>query len=158
RIDYLREDPARPLGTGGALTLLEDAGLRPSAPLLVMNGDLLTSFSVDDLLRSHADSGARATVAVRDYSHAIAYGVAEVDGGRLRRLVEKPVASWLINAGIYVVEPGLLSRIPRGEPFGLPSLLEDCLQRGEPVNVWQTNDEWHDIGRPAELRRARGES
>jgi NDP-sugar pyrophosphorylase family protein len=157
-IDYLHEEPGRPLGTGGALGLVAESGLHPTAPLLVMNGDLLTSFSVHDLLRSHGDSGAVATVALRDYSHSISFGVAEVDGGRLRRFVEKPVASWLINAGIYVIEPDLLSRIPRGELFGLPSLLEDCLQRGEPVNVWQTNDEWQDIGRPAELRLARGES
>jgi dTDP-glucose pyrophosphorylase len=156
-VGYLREEPGRPLGTGGSLALLCDLPEQPAHPVLVMNGDLLTNFSVAGMLASHDASGAPATLAVREYTHEIAFGVAEVDGSRLRRLQEKPVASWSISAGIYAIDPVLLPRIPRGRQFPLPSLLDDCLHRGEPVNVWQVDDEWSDIGRPAELRRARGE-
>jgi NDP-sugar pyrophosphorylase family protein len=156
-ISYLREERGRPLGTGGALGLLAAQGGVPAAPLLVMNGDLLTQFPVDELLASHAASGAPATLAVRDYVHEVAFGVAEVEGGRLRRLTEKPLLTASINAGVYVLEPALLERIPTGREFPLPSLLDDCLARGEPVNVWPMTDEWHDIGRPADLARARGE-
>jgi dTDP-glucose pyrophosphorylase/CBS domain-containing protein len=156
-IGYLREEPGRPLGTGGSLALLRDLPEQPTHPLLVMNGDLLTNFSVPAMLASHEASGAPATLAVREYTHEIAFGVAEVQGSWLRRLQEKPVVSWSISAGIYAIDPGLLPRIPRNQQFPLPSLLDDCLLRGEPVNVWQIDDEWSDIGQPAELRRARGE-
>lgn len=156
-IDYLREERGRPLGTGGALGLLADLGHEPPAPLLAMNGDLVTQFSVADLLAGHEQSGAQATVAVRPYAHDIPFGVVHVDGTRLLRFEEKPVVSWPINAGIYVLEPQLLPRVPRGQLFPLPGLLEDCLRRGEPVNVWRTDDEWQDIGRPGELASARGE-
>jgi dTDP-glucose pyrophosphorylase/CBS domain-containing protein len=158
RIAYLREEPGRPLGTGGALGLLAGQGLHPAHPLLVLNGDLLTAFSVERLLASHAASGAAATLAVRNHVHEIAFGVAEVEGGRLRALTEKPALSWPINAGIYVLDPTLLPRIPAGVQLSLPSLLEDCLRRGEPVNVWEVTDDWQDIGRPADLARARGEA
>lgn len=53
-IHYLREDPDRPLGTAGSLALIDPESPARKAPLLVMNGDLVTDFSVPDLLASHA--------------------------------------------------------------------------------------------------------
>lgn len=156
-IEYLREERGRPLGTGGALGLLPGLGYEPERPLLTMNGDLVTQFSLGGLLASHEASGALATVAVRDYTHEVPFGVVYADGARLTGFAEKPVASWTVNTGIYVLDPRLLGRIPRGQSFPLPGLLEDCVRRGEPVNVWPSSGEWQDIGRPAELDTARGE-
>jgi NDP-sugar pyrophosphorylase family protein len=152
-IAYLREDPERPLGTAGSLRLLPD---RPGDPLLVMNGDLVTQFAVSDLLAAHAREGAMATMAVSDYAHAVPFGVCETDGGRLVRLREKPTSTWLVNAGIYVLDPSLLDHVPAGREFHVPQVLLGCLHRGEPVATWRMADEWLDVGRPSELRRAVG--
>lgn len=154
-IEYLREDPGRPLGTGGPLGLLR--GHEPDAPVLVMNGDLITEFPAGDLLDAHAESGVLATVATSPYQHQVPFGVLEANHGqRLRRIVEKPTFSWSVNAGIYVVEPALLSRIPDGSPYPITRLLDECIDRGEPVGVWPLQGDWQDIGRPEELARARG--
>ena len=153
RIDYLREDPERPLGTAGSLRLLEE---RPSDPVLVMNGDLVTQFAVGDMLEVHAREGTAATMAVSDYVHSVPFGVCETDGSRLVRLREKPVSTWLVNAGIYVLDPSLLDHVPADREFHVPQLLLGCLERGEPVGTWRLAGEWLDVGRPAELRRAVG--
>ncbi len=155
-IGYLREEPDRPLGTGGALALVEQED-RERGPLLVLNGDLVTRFSVDGLLDAHQASGAAATVALRRYAHEVPFGVLEVEDDRLLRIIEKPAVTWPVNAGIYMLEPRLLARVPTGCPYPLPSLIEDCVGRGEPVGVWESTDDWQDVGRPAELRSARGE-
>lgn len=155
RIDYLREDPGEALGTGGSLRLLLEEGHEPRCPLLVMNGDLVTEFSVDNLFASHEVTGACATMGVRDYLHTVPFGVVETAGSRLVQFVEKPTKSWLVNAGIYVLEPRLLHRIPAGE-FHVPQLLAESMDRGERINTWMADDEWQDIGRPNELRRAAG--
>lgn len=156
-IDYLREDSERPLGTAGALGLFEATFDLPAEPLLVMNGDLVTQFDVADLLGHHAASAALATVAAGSYSHTVPFGVLEWHAdGRLLGLEEKPTAHWSINAGIYVVEPHVVRRIAPGEATTLPALLTDCLRRGERVSVWRLQDEWIDVGRHAELNRARG--
>ncbi|WP_053205586.1 sugar phosphate nucleotidyltransferase [Jiangella muralis] len=155
-ITYLREEPNQPLGTGGPLGLLRSHA--PAAPVLVMNGDLVTEFAVGDLLDTHAEAGVVATVATSAHQHQVPFGVLEADRGRrLRRIVEKPTVSWSVNAGIYVIEPRLLDRIPPGELFPITSLLDDCLHRGEPVGLWRLHEGWQDIGRPEELARARGD-
>jgi dTDP-glucose pyrophosphorylase len=156
RIDYVREQPDCPLGTGGALGLLPGLGLVPEHPLLVMNGDLLTDCPVGDLLDAHRAHGFAATVAVSRYSHQVPFGVVHVRDGGLVDIVEKPVSSWPVNAGVYAVQPELLDRVPHGELFPITALLDGCLQRGERVGVWQLPGDWLDIGRPAELAQARG--
>ena len=94
-ISYLREEV--PLGTGGALGLLTEL---PSHPLLVMNGDIVSTFDAGNMLRFHDRGGFAATMAVHEYVHNIPFGVANVEGDRLVRLAEKPTRSWSINAGI----------------------------------------------------------
>lgn len=155
-IAYLRETRDRPLGTGGALGLLGATGETPAAPVLVMNGDLVTHFPVAELLAAHCESGAVATIATSTYEHQVPFGVLESRSGRLKRIVEKPRSSWPVNAGIYVVSPTLLTRVPRGETYPITALFEDCLARGEPIGLWSLPDDWQDIGRPHELAQARG--
>lgn len=157
-IEYLREERDRPLGTGGALGLLHDVGEHPTAPVLLMNGDLVSGFSVTDLLAAHTRQCVVATIATSEYEHQVPFGILESEAGRLVRIVEKPTQSWPVNAGIYVVEPSLLSRVPPGKTFPIIRLFDDCLARGEQIGLWPIHDHWQDIGRPAELSQARGES
>lgn len=156
-IEYLRESPDRPLGTGGALRLLADLGYEATEPLLVMNGDLVTDFSVQGLFDAHHRRSAEATIAVSEYEHRVPFGVLEATDERLVRIVEKPTCSWAVNAGIYVLNPPLLSRIPDVELFPITKIFENCLQRDEIVGLWPITQGWQDIGRPAELAQARGQ-
>lgn len=156
-IDYLWEDEDLPLGTGGPLGLFWDRGYRPSSPLLVLNGDLVTGFAVGELLDAHNDHDVVATIAVSEYQHQVPFGVLEGEERRLARIVEKPTPSWPVNSGIYVLEPELLPRVPVGELYPITELFEECLKRDEPVGLWPMNDPWQDIGRPSELARARGD-
>lgn len=152
RIEYLHE--TKPLGTGGALSLLPEP---PTAPLVVMNGDLVTQFNVAALLSKHTQSGAVATVASRRYFHTVPFGCMSLDGDRLVAMEEKPTLSQMVNAGIYVVEPRLLARVPADTEFTMPALLDDCLRRGERVTSWELEDDWIDVGQREQLKQARGE-
>jgi dTDP-glucose pyrophosphorylase len=148
-IEYLREE--RPLGTGGALSLLPEA---PSHSMLVLNGDLVTQFDVGALFELHR--GNNATVGVHQYTHTIPFGVAEVSDGRLVGLREKPTMAWNTLAGIYVLEPGVIARVPKQSEFTLPELIATCLERNEPVGAFLIQGEWIDVGRAKELMQARG--
>lgn len=152
-IEYLKE--GKPLGTGGALSLLP---ARPSHPFLVLNGDLLTQFDVGRILAFHEEGGYRATVGVHQYAHTVPFGVVELEGTRVSRLREKPSEVWQTNAGIYVLEPDLTPRVPSDTYFPLPGLVEECLEREEPVGAFPIDEDWIDVGRHDELKRARGEA
>ncbi len=151
RIEYLRE--TEPLGTGGALSLLPDNIVEP---LLVLNGDLIVQLHLGELLEFHTRGRYKATVATYTHTYTVPFGVVEIEGERVTSLSEKPTQAWRTNAGIYVLEPSLLPRVPKNTDFPLPALLEDCLQRGEPVGAHSAAAEWIDVGQGSELGRARG--
>ncbi len=149
RIEYLRED--RPLGTGGSLSLLPAL---PGHPLVVMNGDLVTQVDLGAMLDYHGREGCRATVGVRPYLHTVPYGCLEIEGGRVKRLTEKPRLLQVVNAGVYVLEPDLVSQVPSGREFPVTELLEDAVSRGETVGAFEIAEDWIDVGRREDLRLA----
>lgn len=151
RVEYLREE--RPLGTGGPLSLLPEP---PTEPLLVMNGDLITQANLAGMLDAHAHEGWRATIGVRRYAHTVPFGCVEVTGGRITTLEEKPTLERLVNAGIYVLDPALVARVPRDRELPITTLLDEALRRGEPLGAFEILDDWIDVGQRDELRRARG--
>jgi len=152
KIEYLKEE--KPLGTGGALSLLPEI---PNLPLLVLNGDLLTQVNVDSMLAFHAKGGFKVTMGVHEYVHTVPYGVLDQKDDRITGFREKPLQTWLTNAGIYVFEPDLLKRVPKNTNFPLPALVEACLIHDELVGAYHIKEDWIDVGQPVELRRARGE-
>jgi NDP-sugar pyrophosphorylase family protein len=95
-------------------------------------------------------------VALHEHVHTVPFGVVELEGSRVVDIREKPTHVWLANCGIYVLDPTVVDRVPRGTPLDLPVLVEECLSRNEPVGGFLVEDEWIDIGRHRELERARG--
>ncbi|HKA42736.1 MAG TPA: nucleotidyltransferase family protein [Burkholderiales bacterium] len=152
-IEYLHE--AEPLGTGGPLSLLRD---RPQHPLVVMNGDLVTQLDISRLLRFHGEQRASATLAARHHQVEIPFGVVRERDHQLLELVEKPSPHYLINAGIYVLDPEVLCLVPAGRFFPMTSLFETLLLRKQRVAVYSIEEDWIDVGRREELDRARGEN
>lgn len=149
QIEYLRE--TEPAGTGGALAALPE---RPAAPLLVMNGDVVTQVNLGALLEAHDQGGHAATVGVRDYSHTVPFGCVEVSNNRITQFLEKPLVTRLINTGIYALSPHVIDRVPAGREYQITELIEDCLQRGEPVGAYRVEDDWIDVGQREHLRQA----
>jgi dTDP-glucose pyrophosphorylase len=149
RIEYLWE--TQPLGTGGPLALLPEA---PRGPLVVMNGDLLTSINLSRLLAFHRAGDFKATVALREHVVRVPFGVAELDGARVARLVEKPTLNYRINAGIYALDPDVVARVPKGRMFPITELLDGCLSRREAVGAYHMQETWNDIGLPEEYARS----
>lgn len=149
RIEYLREEA--PLGTGGPLSLLPEA---PRAPLIVMNGDLVTRIGISRLLAFHRAGEFAATVALRQHRVQVPFGVAEVSGARLARLVEKPSLDYQINAGIYALSPQAVALVPRGRAYPMTELIAACLDLPGGVGAYHMQETWSDVGLPEEFARA----
>lgn len=149
---YLRED--KRLGTAGALSLLPQT---PDAPLLVTNADLLVTVDYGEILEAHLGSGAAATMAVREYEYQIPYGVVRTVEDQIAGLEEKPVHQALVNAGIYVLSPEAVARVPNDTFFDMPELFAALIGDGKPIRCHRINGYWLDIGRYDDYDRANGD-
>jgi dTDP-glucose pyrophosphorylase len=150
-IHYLHEK--EPLGTAGSIGLLPDS--IPNLPVIVMNGDLLTKVNFERLYEFHEENGGSATMCVREYDFEVPYGIIESEGSKVKRIVEKPVHSFFVNAGIYIISPNLARSISGIKHLDMPSLLNSKLDNGEQVNVYPVHEYWVDIGRMEEYQLAR---
>ena len=148
-ISYVRE--AQPLGTGGALSLLEG---NFQSPILVVNGDVMLSAKISEMLDFHNQSGGELTVGVKLLETQIPYGVVDVDGSRILGIKEKPVYRDFVNAGVYVVNPGLLGQVPHDEKFDMTDLLEKVIEIST-ATAFPLHESWIDLGRHEDLLRAR---
>jgi len=152
-IKYVYEE--EPLGTAGAIGLLpKDI---PDLPIVMMNGDLLTKVNFQNLLKFHNEQGGIATMCVREYDFQVPYGVIESEGQRIKGIVEKPVHSFFINAGIYVLSPSLIKKVDGSNYLDMPQLIEEQINLGEQVNMFPIHEYWLDIGRREDYESAQAD-
>jgi dTDP-glucose pyrophosphorylase/CBS domain-containing protein len=151
-LNYLHED--RPLGTAGALGLMGT----PEKTLLVINGDIITHVDLEIMFSYHKKHQAELTIGVRQYGVQVPYGVIESDGPNVRRLREKPQISFLVNAGIYLLEPSVYAFISRGERLDMTDLIQRLLDGNRKVVSFPIIEYWLDIGQPADYERAQNDA
>lgn len=150
-IEYIRE--TEKLGTAGALSLLPE---KPAKPLIVMNGDLLTKTNFGMLIDFHTSHRAAATMCVREYDFQVPYGVVKLEDHRLVAIEEKPVHRFFVNAGIYVLSPEAVAKIPPSY-YDMPTLFESLVSSGMEASVFPVREYWLDIGHIADLEKANGD-
>jgi NDP-sugar pyrophosphorylase family protein len=134
---------SEPLGTAGALATID----RLSRPFLALNGDILTTLSFSDLIDRHRQSGAVITVAVKERTLDVEYGVVHVGpDGQVVTLEEKPQLRYTVSMGAYAFDPEALRHIARGERIDFPDLLQKAVEGGDVVQVYRFDGYWRDIG------------
>jgi dTDP-glucose pyrophosphorylase len=152
QIDYLREQS--PLGTAGALGLLTTT---LEAPIVVTNGDVLTDIHYGELLDFHIRHNATATMAVRVHEWHHPYGVVQTKGIDVIGFEEKPVYRSHINAGVYVLNPEVLSYLDAGSHCDMPTLFERLQAKANRTVAYPMHEPWLDVGRPDDLIYANAE-
>lgn len=148
-IKYLVED--KMLGTAGSLSLIKE---KHKNPIIVCNGDIISSIDYHSLLRHHVEQQSKATMCVRKHEYAIPYGVVEVEGYEIKTLLEKPIKSFNVNAGIYVIEPEIVERMPKDIFYDMTTLFEDIEKINHRRCVFFLRDYWIDVGQAKELTQA----
>jgi NDP-sugar pyrophosphorylase family protein len=151
-IRYLHESER--LGTAGALGLFPSP---PDLPVVVTNGDILTTINYGALLDFHNSTPAEATMAVREHKVHVPYGVVTASEGYLQVIREKPTESWFVSAGIYVIGPNVFGHVERGVRIDMPTVLERVVAGKGRVAVYPIREYWLDIGRMEDFEQAHAE-
>lgn len=142
-----------PLGTAGPLRMVGDWGT--GEPLLVLNGDLLTDLDFSRFMAQYAERRPAIQVGTFRRTEQIELGVLDVDDGEnVRGYREKPVHSYDVSMGVYILSADVLQLIPEGRRFDMPDLVLAALGRGLPVRAFRHEGLWLDIGRADDHRRA----
>ncbi|MDD1774543.1 MAG: NTP transferase domain-containing protein [Methanobacterium sp.] len=128
---------------------------------IILNGDIIVdSQLIKDLIHKYEADKARTILTLIEVDDPSQFGVVELEGDKIRDLVEKPAPgeapSNLINAGIYLFDDQIFTAIqktglsPRGE-YEITDSIKFQIAEDEPVLGLKSDDKWVDIGRPWEL-------
>ena len=125
-------------------------------PILVMNGDVLTKVDFTQFTESHEKNKSICTMCVRKYDFQIPFGVVKVSPHqKVLSMEEKPTQTYFVNAGIYVIDPKVISYVPQETYFDMPQLLNTILHKHpDQTNVFPIHEYWMDVGRMEDFEKA----
>ena len=138
------------LESGGAIRhAVTQAGVE--GRFVVLNGDVLVEFDFARALNMHTEASAELTLALYPVADPSQFGVAVLDErSMVTRFVEKPALgtapSNLVNAGVWIFEPGLVAEIPPGAVRVEETLFPTLVEKHRRVLGYQFEGLWADIG------------
>ena len=142
-IDFFMED--KPLGTIGSVSLLKG---KITTPFFVSNCDSINEQDYRDVYDYHVSNNNDMTVVTMVKSFKIPYGVIKTGkDGLLVSLTEKPEQTYMVNTGVYILNPNLIDDIPKDTFFHVTQLMENVKERGGRVGCFPVSENaWHDMG------------
>lgn len=128
---------------------------------IILNGDIIVDPKlIVDLIQKYRSENARSVLVLTEVDDPSSFGVVEIDGDKITKIIEKPAPgkapSNLINAGIYIFDDHIFKAIEltgkseRGE-YEITDSLKIQMNDGERVLGLRSKNKWIDIGRPWEL-------
>jgi len=150
---FIYSQELEPLGTAGPIGLAKDYIMEGDSnePFFVLNSDITSEFPFADLLQFHKNHGHEGTIMVTKVSEPSKYGVVVYDEEtfRISRFVEKPsfFVGNKINAGIYIFNKSIVSRIPDGKCSIEKEIFPVMAEEGELYSM-ELQGFWMDVGQP----------
>lgn len=142
-IEFFMEE--KPLGTIGSVSLLKD---KITTPFFVSNCDIVIDQDYRDVYEYHQSNHNDLTIVTAVKSIRIPYGVIETGAdGLMTGLQEKPETTYMINTGVYILNPSCIDEIPEGEFFHITHLMEKIKSRGGRIGCFPVSEHsWKDMG------------
>ncbi len=150
-IEYFEEQ--EPLGTAGCLQYLD-----LKEPFIMLNGDELKDINLQKFFQAHNSYEASATIALTTVNNPQGYGVAVLDGNHILRFEEKPKESrsFLVNSGLYIIEPEVIKSIPEGFAM-LEQEVFPKLAREQKLYGYPFSGQWFSLNTKEERKKAEEE-
>jgi NDP-sugar pyrophosphorylase family protein len=156
-VRMLYAEAESPLGTAGQLKTAERF---VDGTFLAMNGDIVTSLNIGRLVEAHRMTGGIGTIAVKRFDVKIPYGYLTLgSNGMITKFEEKPTLGFMANAGIYVLEPKVFTKIPEGRSSSLETeIFPLLLSHGEIISSYYEDAYWADVGSMTDFERVNDEA
>uniref|UniRef100_U5EJV6 mannose-1-phosphate guanylyltransferase n=1 Tax=Corethrella appendiculata TaxID=1370023 RepID=U5EJV6_9DIPT len=152
-IELIFSHETEPLGTAGPLALAKDILTQSTEPFFVLNSDVICDFPFKELEQFHRNHGKEGTIIVTKVEEPSKYGVVLYDdNGLIDKFIEKPqeFISNKINAGIYILNPSVLSRIEL-KPTSIEKEVFPKMCQENELYAFDLSGFWMDIGQPRDF-------
>lgn len=138
-------EESKPMGTIGSVSLLKG---KINTPFFVSNCDIMIDQDYRDVYDYHKTNNNDITIVTAVKSIRIPYGVIETgENGLMTGLKEKPEKTYMINTGVYVLNPELIEEIPEDTFSHITDLMEKVKNRGGRVGCFPVSEgAWRDMG------------
>ena len=152
RYHYVEEQKFQ--GTGGGLSLLKG---KINRTFFLSNCDCLLDADYVCMYDFHRQHDNAMTVILATKSFSIPYGVYDLaKDGTITDMKEKPEYNFLINTGIYIIEPFVIDLIGENEVISMPDIAKRLIEKGYPVRGYPiTEKSWLDMGQINEMQKNR---
>ena len=142
----------KPLDTAGQLKTAEKF---IDDTFVCTYGDSIFDFSLRNMIKQHIKKKAFVTMSLNEYKTNLPYGVIETSKtGKVLSWNEKPEITANVNMGCYVMEPKIMSFIPKNKPYGMDDVIKKAMNRKKLVNSFITKKGFTDIGNKASYKKA----
>jgi mannose-1-phosphate guanylyltransferase len=142
----------KPLATAGQLKTAEDF---IDDTFVCIYGDSIFDFSLRNMIKQHIKKNAFVTMSLNEYKTNLPYGVIETSKtGKVLSWNEKPEIKANVNMGCYVMEPKIMSLIPKNKPYGMDDVIKKAMNRKKLVSSFITKKGFTDIGNKSSYEKA----
>lgn len=143
----------KPLGTAGSLRYLKN---KFNCPFFLTNCDIIINANYFDIYEFHKKNNYDITLVASVKHFKLPYGTCILNGnGHLDYINEKPESSYLVNTGMYVINPGIIESIPEDTHFHMTHLIEKIKKENKHIGVYPISEQaWIDVGQWAEYKNA----
>jgi len=145
----------RPLATAGQLKTAENF---IDDTFVCMYGDSIYGFNLSNMIKQHKRKKSFVTMSLHEYKTNLPYGVIETSkNNKVVKWNEKPEIKVNINMGCYVMEPGVMSLIPKNKPYGMDSVINKVMNKKKLVSSFIGKNGFIDIGNKETYERTNNE-
>ncbi len=152
----LQKDPR---GLAHAVKIAED--FLGNQPFVMYLGDNLLKEGLNGFVSNFNQTRPNALVLLYPVDNPSHFGIAEVDGGRISKVVEKPEnpSSNLAIVGAYIFDNNIFTAINNIKPSGrnefeITDAIQYLIENGYKVQSHTVKEWWKDTGRPEEVIEA----
>tara|TARA_Y100000996_G_C22528801_1_gene645619 strand:- start:609 stop:1625 length:1017 start_codon:yes stop_codon:yes gene_type:complete len=147
-INYIKEN--KEMGTAGSLAKLNK--FHNNHPIIMSNSDLITNLDFKNLLNYHVKHNSDLTMASKKHEYQNPYGVIMNKGKKVLKINEKPIHTFNVNAGVYVIDFKLLKFVKKNSYLDMPNFIQNLLRLKKRVSLFPLHEIWKDIANPKDLK------
>lgn len=158
KITYTHEDPNKPLGTAGAITLARNL---LNETFIVTSGDILRNLNITEMINFHRENQAFATLNVYKRPSNGAKSKVVIESNRIVNFIERPDQNDLnenliwSNGSFYIFQPEIFNFLKDSKKVDFGSDIFPKIVTRKKVLAFPTTGYFVDIGDHEKLEYAR---